>query len=164
MKKSIVTSSRFIRSHTFQKQILLSLILAIIITPSAMSAGVYKWIDKEGEVHYGSKRPADTAAELVNIPDSRTPYTQDGKKTEKPIKKIKIEDIDDALPMTTEPPKISAKERARVCKDARNSLQNILSHGRIREFDKKGESVILGEKERQKRIKEENEFIRKNCQ
>jgi len=144
----------------------------LVSSPGAYG-GVYKWVDAEGKVHYGSKKPADASAERLNIDTTPSPAktpdktadktdtkdakdakdkTKDGKKEEKP-----------AEPKKDEPPKISKKEKRRLCKQARQNKASIESHGRIRETDEKGNTVYLTDKTKKKRLVQANKLIKKHC-
>ena len=60
------------RRHLSQ---MLALILALVVSPAAVGAGIYKWTDANGNVTYGSQRPEDAPAEKMNlyVPGPATP-------------------------------------------------------------------------------------------
>ena len=39
---------------------------------TGLAGKIYKWTDAEGNVHYGSEKPADTAAEKMKVDTSKT--------------------------------------------------------------------------------------------
>ena len=42
------------------------LVLALLLTTNlALAAGIYKWVDEDGQVHYSQRPPADTQAEQL---------------------------------------------------------------------------------------------------
>ena len=43
------------------------LLLAVLITPVLAAAGVYKWTDAHGKVHYSDSPPSETKAQQVNV-------------------------------------------------------------------------------------------------
>ncbi|MCK5001672.1 MAG: DUF4124 domain-containing protein [Gammaproteobacteria bacterium] len=141
------------------KQMIVTVLMMIMVSPVAIGSGIYKWTDENGKIHYGSAKPSDADSERMNIKVDTT------KRIKKKKKKAQEETEEaEELPIEApETPKISKKEKARACKDARARLQNIQSHGRLREFDEKGNSVILAEEQRQKRISEAKKRIRENC-
>lgn len=158
---------RTIKQHTKHTSIILLFALPCLLVslPGAYGA-VYKWVDAEGNVHYGSQKPADANAERLKIatPPSipKTPEkeekkddkseSEDGKKEEKP-----------AEPKKVEPPKMSRKEKQRLCTAARNNKAIIEAHGRIRETDEKGNTVYLKDEVKQQRLATANKDIRKYC-
>jgi S1-C subfamily serine protease len=47
------------------------LLLAVVMT-SHVEAGVYRWTDEDGKVHFGDRQPASVDATSVNLPDAPT--------------------------------------------------------------------------------------------
>jgi len=43
------------------------LLLVLLITPLLAAAGVYKWTDAQGKVHYSDSPPPETKAQQVNV-------------------------------------------------------------------------------------------------
>ena len=143
--------------------VLITIVSSAIIT-SPVNAKVYKWVDENGQVHYGEK-PGNTQAEQVQIRtnETTTPRAIDKSKVDSYEGKNKDKQETDA---TTPPeePKISKKEKRKLCNEAKSDLAAIMSRGRLREVDEKGEYTYLTEEERQKRIsaaqKKQKEFCR----
>ena len=143
-----------------------SAILIIIVSSAflatAASAKVYKWVDENGQVHYGEK-PGNTQAEQVQIRtnETTTPRAIDQDKLDKAEGKEKgqVE-----APKEPEEPKMSKKEKRKLCNEANSDLSAIMSRGRLREIDEKGEYTYLTEEQRQQRIsaakKKQKEFCR----
>ena len=44
----------------------LFLILTVTLLPAAFAGKVYKWVDKDGNVHYGAEKP-NTGAQELNV-------------------------------------------------------------------------------------------------
>ncbi len=130
------------------KSLIASIITAsfCFFTFSALQAGVYKWVDESGQVHYG-EQPGNAGAEKVTIRQNETT---------KPrlIKKDKNKDADKQTKKTArpEPAKMSKKEKRKLCKQAKSDLTEISSRGRLREINKKGEYVYLTDPQKQQRI------------
>ncbi len=129
----------------------------ILQTPSY--AGVYKWVDQDGQVHYGDK-PANPDADKISIRKNDTTKPRAINKDEKKPDDKKIEQT------ATEPKKveISKKEKRQLCKEATNDITSITSRGRMREINTKGEYSYLSEKQRQQRLsaakKKQGKFCR----
>ena len=60
-----------------------TLLIAVVITPLAVTAGIYKWTDEAGNVHYGSQRPPDATAERLKIKSGSQPYAEESVVEEK---------------------------------------------------------------------------------
>ncbi len=125
-------------------------------------AAVYKWLDEKGQVHY-SDHPGNTGAEQVTIRKNETTKPRIIKKPE--ADDDNADDKNTAKnPVKLEPPKISIKERRKLCNEAKNDIAAISSRGRMREINKKGEYIYLSEQQRQQRLsaarKKQNKFCR----
>lgn len=44
----------------------------LLLLPVAVFAGVYKWMDDAGNIHYGDAPPEDIAATRVELPETST--------------------------------------------------------------------------------------------
>ncbi|MFV9614920.1 MAG: DUF4124 domain-containing protein [Gammaproteobacteria bacterium] len=149
------------------KRLFTSIFLAsfcLFIQPP-LYAGVYKWVDENGQVHYG-EQPGNTGAEKITIRQNETTKPR-------PINKAE-EDAAESDPNNTDkqtekfgeweevPP--SKKEKRKLCNEAKSDLTAISSRGRMREINEKGEHVYLTEQQRQQRIsaarKKQQEFCR----
>jgi len=114
-------------------------------------AGVYKWVDDSGQVHY-SEQPGNNDAEKVNIRTNETtqPRAVDQSKVDlvdadRDKKKKKQEEA-------KEQEKIN-RDKRKWCNEAKQDLAEISSRGRLREMDDNtGQYVNLTEEEKQKRI------------
>lgn len=139
---------------------------------SSSYAGVYKWVDENGQVHYG-ERPIGTNAERVTIRQNETTKPRqiktaedesEGQSAVPPDAEASDGDKPEVAPAKPEPPKISAQEKRRLCNEAKSDIATITSRGRMREITKKGDYVYLTEQQRQQRLsaarKKQREFCR----
>ena len=130
---------------------------------SPLHAGVYKWLDENGQVHYG-EQPGNTGAEEVTIRQNETTKPRTVNKTEEDTAESDKNNKDqqaEAPLVEVEPTK---KEKRKLCNEAKSDLAAINSRGRVREINEKGEYTYLSEAQRQKRIadakKKQREFCR----
>ena len=134
----------------------------IIFSQSPSHAGVYKWIDEDGQVHYG-EQPGNTSAEKVPIRTNETTAPRTMNKDHIDIVKSDIEVKNEKKKEAEEQKKID-RENRKYCKEARSDLQTIYSRGRMREINEKGEYIVMTEEQRQQRIsaakKKEREFCK----
>ena len=142
---------------------LTSILLATscLLAQSASYAGVYKWIDDNGQVHYGEK-PGNTDAERVTIRQNETTKPRAIDKPEKDADESDKKQAEQQGEPEIVPP--SKKEKRKLCNEARSDLAAINSRGRLREINEKGEYSYLSEKQRQQRVsaakKKQREFCR----
>ncbi len=150
------------------KTLITTIVTAAITTIVCLSfqaplyADVYKWVDQDGQLHYGD-RPGKTDAEKLTIRNNETTKprpiknTEDGDKNTQEAKPAE-------KPAKPEKPTISKKEKRRLCNEAKTDIATITSRGRMREKNAKGEYSYLSEKQRQQRLaaakKKQREFCR----
>ncbi len=129
------------------------LLTTIFIFASSASAGLYKWVDSEGNVHYSQKRPRDKQFKRLKAPspapeDSKPLY----KSTEKADKATKT--------LATENAK-NEKIRAANCANAKKRFNTYTVYRRIR--DKDGNIKRIDDNERAKQIKQAKQSISDFC-
>ncbi len=125
----------------------------MMIFASSASAGLYKWVDNEGNVHYSQKRPVNQQFKRLKAPP---PAPDNAKPLYKP-----------GTP-ATESGKTAAAEtaknkeiRAKNCAQAKKSLSNFQIHRRMR--DKDGNVTTIDDNVRAKNIKDAQNAISNYC-
>lgn len=129
------------------------LLTIMMIFASSASAGLYKWVDSDGNVHYSQKRPANQQFERLKAPapapdnakplyKSGTPATKEGKTAAAETAKNK-------------------EIRAKNCTQAKKSLSNYQLHRRMR--DKDGNVTIIDDKVRASQIENAKKAITNYC-
>jgi pyruvate/2-oxoglutarate dehydrogenase complex dihydrolipoamide acyltransferase (E2) component len=143
---------------------LVSIILSAIgclLCQNSLYAGVYKWTDSKGVIHY-SDQPNKPNAEKFTLRQNTTT-------TPRPIKTGGETDEEKKTETAKEPTepvekKIPTAEKRKLCNEAKSDIAAISSRGRMREANAKGEYVYLSEKQRQQRIstakKKQNKYCR----
>jgi hypothetical protein len=172
MELKTMINPMIIHHISARKKCLLSILLiAVVSTPLAVIAGVYKWTDEAGNVHYGSQRPADAPSERMKVETDEQPYadaTADKDKKDKTGIKTGEENKEEkkpeaAAPKAPEPPKLSKKEKQARCAQARKNYQTIVTRGRVRVKDPDGSSHHLTDQQRSKRLAEAKKNMAKHC-
>jgi hypothetical protein len=132
------------------------LVLAAATHPAL--AGVYKWTDGAGNVHYTQSPPPDRQAERMKPPPpppANSGYTPpklgDAKQKQKPA-------ADDPVELAKKREEMIKKN----CEAAKNNLQVYTAHRRVQEGEG-GKVIVLDDKERQKRIEASKKKIEKYC-
>ncbi len=155
-------------SATSKPTTLITVIFTAFICFAFQSPGyakVYKWVDENGQVHYGEK-PGNTEAERIKIRTNETTKPRTIKKPEGDAEN-KAEG-DPAKQPIAEPPelvevKISAKEKRQLCNEAKSDIQIINSRGQMREINEKGEYIYLPDEQKQQRLATAKKKARKYC-
>lgn len=127
---------------------------------SATAGQIYKWVDDQGHVHFGSQPPEGQAATTVNPNISRPAAATP--KAEAPA-------VDDEKPQEAIDRKVrqdvarQEAERKKFCESIRYNLAQLKNTPRLRtEVD--GEIRRLTEEERQQRISQAEASIKEHCQ
>jgi hypothetical protein len=134
-----------------------------LLAQSTSYAGVYKWVDENGQVHYGEK-PGNTGAEEVTIRQNETTTPRAIKKTEgdEDSDETTSEETAQKEPEWVEVP-VPKKEKRKLCNEAKSDLAAISGRGRMREINEKGEYIFLTEEQRQQRISAAKKKQKKYC-
>lgn len=130
------------------------------------SAGMYKWTDKDGIVHYSQQPPTEGNYETMRV-DTQSP---DGSKTgsgsqSSPTYTMpgagKTGGTDGAKAIKQAEAKGEA-QRQQNCEEAKKALQVYTTYRRVREKD--GTIIRLDDNERAKRIEQAKSAIKEFCQ
>ena len=129
------------------------LLTTLMIFTFSVSAGLYKWVDDEGNVHYSQKRPLDAQYKKLKAPatapeNSKSLYQQEKTKTT----------ADTTL--AAEKEKIK-KLKADNCEKAKQSLKAYTVYRRFKGKD--GTVRTIDDKERAQQIKNAQKAIKDYC-
>lgn len=129
------------------------LLATMMIFASSVSAGLYKWVDSEGNVHYSQKRPRDKQYKRIKAPAPATEASQPLYKSTKLNNKTSIT-VDNEVAK-------NEKIRATNCANAKQNLSGYQLSRRIR--DKEGNVKIVDDKERARQIDMAKKAINQFC-
>jgi hypothetical protein len=141
---------------------IIALIILLMTVPLA-SAKVYKWVDKDGNVHFTEQPPPEEVkAEEVDTSGSalRESQRQDAIRIEQQRNQAgdnqqMREDETSALrkqALEAEQDKHFQEQRKAACHSAKTNLQMLQSGGRIFELDEDGKRVYIKDSERKSRL------------
>lgn len=146
----------------FFSTILLSSLLIFSINSSA--ATIYKWVDAQGNQHFGSQPPAQLPSEKITVKTGIQPAIQP---TQAPDT---ADDSGASIPSQADLDKQArqqtAKEQAQLkqrCLDLRTRLAQLKSNPRIL-AEVEGQTVRLTEEQRQEYIRDTQEQLAEDCQ
>ena len=150
-------------SHKYALQLLLS--TAIMLFSGVSIAAIYKWVDEQGNVHYGQQRPADTSVEKMNV---QMHAPRDASSYKKPGQKDAEENTDEAASNENKPEKAAEsaadkKHRMAACAQARKKLSTMQAAGRVRGKDKDGNITYLSDEQKNAQMKSTRDLIAKHC-
>lgn len=137
-----------------------SLLLALSATATA--GQIYKWVDAQGNTHFGAQPPEGQAAAEVNpnVSQPKLPAAPAAKPVEQPAADTEQESIDSKVK------KDVARQEAELkayCETVRTNLAQLQNNPRVR-IEVDGKLRRLNEEERQAKISESEKAIAENCQ
>jgi len=147
-----------------KNQSLYILLIFLIYMPFQGSAEVYKWVDEQGQMHYGEKPPAANATE-VKIQDAPGADESVLKRNEESDKLLKVYEEERNI-RNEEKQKAEEEERKRAekCMIAENELKDMQQGGAIYyDIDDKGRRKYLSDTELKQRTKELQEQYNLHC-
>lgn len=161
-------STRRNPSSFLMKSFVIATLSTVILFNSAavLADKIYKWTDTDGNVHYGSEKPADAPAEKMKVNTDKTGVNRGAEA----LDNLKQEVDDDAekikeegIPAQPPVPSLPMKEVKQRCQAARQDLATIQSRGQLRERDANGEIRYVSDEEKQSRIKAAKQQVREYC-
>jgi hypothetical protein len=150
---------------------LLTIFLMLALATVAQ-AGVTRWVDAEGKVHYSDQPPPPTAKSQKTLDLKTSPAlpiaAPDNKGGEKSLAEKDLESRKrrvQAEETAAKQAKDQEEEKSRKanCEQARNQLQAFQEGQRIAKFDEKGERVFLEGNDRALAIEEAKKTVDSWC-
>lgn len=147
----------------------LILCAGLILAPErAMAAKYYKWVDEDGVTHYSAQPPKKGEGEIIRVKSGQSSDKDSAMKRLEERRAKLQQDADKRNNPKSDPQEEADKRNAEInkkrCESFRKNLKIMTENSRVRMLDEKGESRVLPEEERQKKIKEAKDFIQENCQ
>jgi hypothetical protein len=137
----------------------------LLLSPLAFAGKVYKWVDSQGNVHYGERPPSTQQADELRIRShapsgSATPASKPQSANEF------LDSLDKERQEKAEASEKSAKEKEitqKQCERARKQMATLNVGGRMFEMQADGERKYLDDADIQRRKKEAQAAIDKWC-
>lgn len=130
-----------------------------------VNAGVYKWTDEQGNVHYGDKPVnQEKATELQinsNVNTGVTHSAGDNKERDRMLQEL--QDDRGAREKIKADQRVERKKRQKACVQLKKRLLQHQRASSVYKRDAKGERVYYTPEERDEKVKDINNGIAKNC-
>jgi Domain of unknown function (DUF4124) len=143
-------------------------IIALALCSLNVHAGLNKWVDAEGKVHYSDTPPPEVKTEAVrNISgkgqvEAPASYSQKSiAEREADFKKSKLEKEETAQKKSQQDAEKAIRKSN--CESARHNARAIEEGARITSYDEKGERTYLEDSARAQRLEEARKAIAENC-
>ena len=140
-------------------------LIAIFILVSPVSAGVYKWTDNKGNVHFGDHPDnQDEATELLYDTESRAGITNSsGNDKERNRMAKELEDDRKERQHNREERRVAQKKAQKRCARSKDQLRQYQRANSIYKLNKNGDRVYYSKEEREAKEKKINKSIAKYC-
>lgn len=142
------------------KQIKLLLFIGMFLPILAVAGEVYKWVDEEGNVHFGDRPQPNVKSETVKI-DKHTPDPHYRDRMQS-IKQNVESRREASIEKKVEQKKLSEKNASR-CQDAKRRLYPLKQNIRVFNYDDAGERKYMDDSDRASRIKALEVIVKETC-
>ena len=147
----------------------LSIIISTFIFSTVNAATVYKWIDEDGQVHYGSRAEHKNAKEI----EIKNRYIDSGSSSaplsaqERVDKQKRFLNALDAENKSISDEKRKKKEQAELkitrCNASQDQLRRYENSGALYDLDEKGNRILLNKKQYEQAMKQARARVEKWC-
>jgi len=143
-------------------------LLLILIVPLASSAGVYKWVDDNGKVHYGDQPQSSQPSVELNIDDtpSMSPGSSDnGMSREEKRERLLQSMQEDRFEKQEQKEKQQAlrAQNKKKCNRYRDQMRHYQRANSLYKLDQDGNRVYMSDGERSRSTKKLQARINKYC-
>ncbi len=136
------------------------LFMGILLLALPVTAEIYKWVDDEGNVHFGDKPQSKANAETVKI-DKFTP-DQSYRTRMESIKQNVESQREESMDKKAEQQKV-ASENAQRCQQAKRRLIPFKQKVRVFRYDDAGERNYVSDSERASEINRLEAIVKQTC-
>ena len=145
----------------------MALVVGAMVASPAIHAEIYKWVDENGQVHFGERRPPDADAERVDVRTTRTPAAENESNEPDAEAETQVREV----PLT---PEQHAQKKAEIerlktahaerCREAREQKFKLTTGGgRVLVESEDGSVATITDQAREQRIAEADKAIEESC-
>jgi len=154
------------KNRPLNQYLMIFSLVCLLGVPNQSHARLYKWIDADGNTHYTQQPPPDgIATEDIKLPASVNINTEQATKSfeEQQKKEQELLEANEKEQKEQNRQAEHTELKKENCRKSKAKLENVQNTGRIKAVDEEGNVVRATEEERQRRIKEAQENIKKWC-
>ncbi len=141
------------------------ILFILIFITTTINAGVYKWTDEKGNVHFGD-RPTNQnkATELIYDTESRAGITNSsGNNKERARMAKELENDRKERENNREERRVAKKKKREQCSQSKKRLHFYQQTNRIFKYKENGERVYYDDKDRNVKIKKYKKQVARYC-
>lgn len=154
-----------------QSRFALTIALVTLFAGSDAVAEIYKWVDANGQTHYGEKPPQNVRSEQIKTRGSVSSTTVQAEQPDQQERLQRQQRLLDVYAQEREEreaerasERASKERREKVCNQARRELKDYGTPGNVfYDYDKAGKRYFLDGDEVRSRMAEIERFLQKNC-
>lgn len=141
------------------------LLLCLLATPVAALAGTYRWVDENGQTHFGDRPPAGAASDEVSV----APPPVDADAAARERKQRMHEFLEQSEKERAERneakarQEAAAEERQARCEQLRGRLKYLKSVSKIYRINNDGERVYVDDEENERLRREFTARVQSEC-
>lgn len=136
------------------------LFLALIISAQSHAAGIKKWVDDKGQIHYGDSPPAQVQSEPIRV---TRPPSDPGKPLPRFTSNQEQQTQQPAEQQKPAEPEVPKDQAEKLCEEAKSDLVKLNRSETIRVRSKDGDIRVLSAEEKEERRKATEEDIEQFC-
>lgn len=139
-------------------------LLIALLAADVSLAGLYKWTDAKGQIHYSDKEPTDSQSQILN-PETALPtgVEKEKSKLDKQVEEMNKRREEEQKKEQEAKKKAEAEAlRKKNCLTLRKNMQVMLTKNRVRK-EVNGETVVIPYEERVKKIEETQKQLDEVC-
>lgn len=154
--------------HTYMRKPVACIIFSSVLTVATMThADIYKWVDENGQVHYGDK-PGDDSSEQLSVEEKSVDQLEQDNAGDNRLEYQKRL-LDSYATERRQKQEEKAKqdkqqaEQKQKCERARKRLASYENAGLLYTRDEQGERVILNDEQHQTAMEKARAAVRQHC-
>ncbi len=138
--------------------------LIFVFCALPVSAGIYRWVDADGKVHFGDRPPAAETTEEMNIPQTpASPGTSSDRATDRRRLLQQIQEERENRRETARNKADEKKERERRCVLAKDRLRIYSESSSLYDLTQDGERRVLSFDERERVTRKAEQAVKRWC-
>ncbi len=148
---------------------LLFILSFTMLSVSVHAAPVYKWVDEDGQVHYGSKPKSKNAKEIeikkkyIDSGNAPAPLSAQ-ERADKQKRFINALDAENKAVAEAKKKKEKQQElKLKRCNAARDQLRRYENSGALYDLDEKGNRILLNKKQYEQAMQQARARVEKWC-
>ena len=136
----------------------------LLAVSTAAWGGIYKWVDADGQVHYGERAPQTGGSEQVQVEQGPAPDAAAAARRAKQQKFMRaLEEDRQVRESAQQKAEQKAEQREHRCALARDRLRTYQRSNRVYRLDSQGKRVYLPDSSRDQAISRARQEIQRWC-